>query len=93
MSTETKLTQVKFLIESILEDFNEIQTLTPEKTAIHELIRLVKRLNAEYLDWCLEMDDEFGYPHGTTYEEGTCLEYYIESTDMHDLSKIIRKLS
>lgn len=89
MSTETKLVQAKLLIESIIDDFSK----TPEKTATHELIRFVSKLNADYLDWCLEMDDQFDQPHGTTYEDGISLEYYIEASDMHELSKIIRKLS
>lgn len=63
-----------------------------KQTDISDLINLVRKLNVQYFDWCMEMDDEFGEPHGTTYENGVSLEYYIEAKDMHELSKLVRKL-
>ncbi len=88
METKAKLVMASQLLNSVLDDFKD----APEKIAIVELINAVRRLNVKYFDWCTEIDDENGEPHGTTYENGISLEYYIEADEMHNLSKILRKL-
>ena len=79
------------MIESIATEMDSNSEIT-KQTDISDLINLVRKLNVQYFDWCTGIDDEYDQPHGTTYEDGISLEYYIEAEDMHKLSKLLRKI-
>jgi DNA gyrase/topoisomerase IV subunit A len=65
---------------------------TPEREHIAKLIEACERLDEYYKDWCEEIDDEYGDERGTAYEQGTNMEFYIESSEWHNISEALREL-
>lgn len=88
MEINERLIFAKNYIDAALKDLNE----APEKSAIAELLYLLKGLDTYYKEWCAEHDETVGDDEGTTYEHGVSLEFYLEADDMHDLSLALRKL-
>ena len=70
----------------------EFPEQTPEREHIAKLIEACERLDEYYKDWCEEIDDEYGDERGTAYEQGTNMEFYIESSEWHNISEALREL-
>ncbi len=65
----------------------------PNKDLINELLDACAELEFNYKnEFCAGCDADFGDEQGTTYEDGISLEYYIESSSWHKISKVIRQL-
>jgi len=82
-----KLKRIKSLTDSILKDIENV----PEKAAISNLLKALQLIEDYYKSWCREHDDDTGDAPGTTYKNGTFIEFYIESDWWHDVSKELRK--
>jgi len=59
---------------------------------IRDLVEKLQAIDDYYKNCCDETDYECGETPGTTYEEGTSIEFYIESSDWHEVSLILREL-
>jgi len=89
MSISYDLERAKNLIQNVIKELEE----APEKKAIIELINACEAIDRYYKErYCAELDLDYNEPDGTTYEEGICLEFYIEAEWWHDVSKALRKL-
>jgi len=84
-----KLNRAKNLINNAIEQIKS----APEKEAVVELIEACQALDVQYKEWCKEQDEDTGEPNGTCYNEGTSMEFYIESDDWHNISLQLRKLN
>lgn len=57
------------------------------------LIEKCEIIEERYKEYCEECDDSFGYEPGTSYKEGVNMEFYIESSDWHQISLALRVLA
>jgi hypothetical protein len=76
---------------TMIKDVHDSLTWTPAMDIKDELIDLLLELDGRYQDFCWEADTEMLLEKGTTYEQGINLEFYIEASDWHRISKMIRK--
>lgn len=75
-------------LTQVIEDLNE----APEKSTIVDLLDACKDIDIYYEKYCEECDEQWGDSPGTAYEEGMNLEFYIEASWWHRVSKELRKL-
>jgi len=73
-------------IAQALTDIKE----NPEQDALVNLLDAIQALEWHYQDFCEGCDVEFDEEKGTTYRKGISLEFYIESSLWHDVSKAFR---
>lgn len=65
---------------------------TPNLEAISELLDALIPVELYYkYRYCMGYDLDY-QEEGTAYEEGTSMEFYIESSWWHDISKALRKI-
>lgn len=84
-----KLERAKQIIQDSLDDLDSI----PETEALSELFDALLVIDSNYRnEYCLNVDAGYNEKPGTTYEDGTCMEFYIESDWWHDVSLALRKL-
>lgn len=88
-STLQKLERCKLHIEQVIEDLNAVPS---DKVLIAELLDALAPLEERYEDFCQGCDEDFGEAPGTTYQDGTSMEFYIESNDWHRISLVLRKI-
>lgn len=76
-----------------LEEAKDTIAETPDKDFISSLLDALRTIEEYYkYEWCPEQDEDVGNPKGTTYEDGTSIEFYIESDLWHRVSLQLRKL-
>ncbi len=89
MSAIYDLKIAKLYIDNVLTDLKE----NPEQTTLTDLLNACESIDRYYKEgFCAECDVDYGEQEGTTYEHGTEMEFYIESSAWHDISKAIRVL-
>ncbi len=87
---------------TIVNDLEEAQTYiefalreikaTPEKADMADLIEACMKLEEHYEEFCKGCDQDFYEEEGTTYRNGISLEFYIESSLWHNVSKALREI-
>lgn len=60
--------------------------------AVRELIARCRDIDEQYKELCAERDVDWDEAPGTSYKIGINTEFYIESSDWHDISIELRKL-
>ncbi len=88
MTIVNDLEDAQRLIEIALRDLKD----TPEKVAIANLIEACMMLEENYKEFCTACDQDFYDKEGTTYRDGISLEFYIESSLWHNVSKALREI-
>ena len=64
---------------------------TPDVTDSVELLNALEVIDRAYQQMCDETDRDYEDDVGSTYEQGTDSEFYIEASWWHDVSVILRK--
>lgn len=90
MTIINNLESAQQYIDAALHDLKE----TPEKDALNSLLNACENIDTYYKEtFCASCDSEYGdEKEGYTYENGISLEFYIEASWWHDVSKAIRLL-
>jgi hypothetical protein len=70
----------------------EVLEETPSLTINADLLQALEQIDLRYNEWCNTMDMQWGQTEGTSYEDGISMEFYLEATDWHKVSVILRKL-
>jgi len=55
-------------------------------------INACEEIEEYYKEWCIENDESNGLPTGTSYKEGSNIEFYIEAMSWHKVSKALHEL-
>jgi len=77
-------------IEDSIKDLEE----DPHKEGkvLIKLIDACKDIEPYYKRMCDEMDDNYGDPKGSNYQDSPSIEFYIEADWWHRISKCLRKM-
>ncbi len=86
MSYEDDLVDAKNIIGNAIKAIKE----NPKQPAIADLLDALEVIDEHYRDFCVGCDADFDEKPGYTYKHGISLEYYIESSWWHDVSKALR---
>jgi len=59
-----------------------------------ELIDTISEVDEKYWDFCTDLDSVHGEEEGSNYHspDGTSVEFYIEATDWHKISRLVRHI-
>lgn len=87
-----KLEEAKELIKSVQTELEG----SPDYENIGRFKRLIEAcevIEERYKEYCEGCDDDLGLKSGETYKEGIHMEFYIESSDWHEISLALRELT
>jgi len=84
-----ELKQIQKLAQTAIDEANRKE---PDRELINGLINFCMVIEESYQNFCNELDENWGDPGGTAYENGVSIEFQIEADWWHDISLILRKL-
>jgi hypothetical protein len=90
-SLREKLFRIQNITQSAIDDLLADENIAGND-AVRELIARCRDIDEHYKEYCAECDVNWGEEPGTSYKEGVNMEFYIESSDWHDISLELRKL-
>ena len=78
------------MLNGIAEELNSL----PHVQALTDLMSVLEDWDCRYKEHCSDVDEQEGLDDGTTYNAdcGEYIEYYVETDEMHTLSKAFRAL-
>ncbi len=84
-----KLVYARDYINSVIRDIEN----APQKEAIVDLLKVCQSLDEYYKEYCDELDVANGDEVGTAYRDDPNVEFYIDTSNWHDISLALRKLN
>jgi len=88
MSSINRLEKAQELIDIVIQDHKE----NPDHDILIQMLDALEVIEDHYREFCEGCDKDFNFPDGDTHEKGINLEYYIEASWWHDVSKQLRLL-